>query len=61
MHQATEPRKRSVLDAAAPKASQEGDTEERPGVTVYCDERVQDGRCTRTPATAHAESHLGAL
>ncbi|ESU40636.1 Synaptic glycoprotein SC2, partial [Giardia duodenalis] len=36
------------------------DAEERPGVTECRDERVQDGRCTRAPATAHAGPRLEA-
>ena len=49
-----------MLDAATPETGQEGGAEERPGVTVYCDERVQDGRCTRTSTNACARTHLEA-
>ena len=36
------------------------DAEERPGMTVYCDERVQAGMCAHIPATTHAGPHLEA-
>ena len=49
-----------MLDAAAPKAGQEGDAEEWPGMTECRDERVQAWTRTRPPAATHAGPQLEA-